>query len=91
VILAQLKPDSDWFGRIVLKQHWNAANPTRSERLGKRAAHNHVTSVVDLAEQTGVTFDASARIDSGARRKNGRHRRFERRCEHFLISFSGKS
>ena len=76
VILAQLQPDADRLGRIMLKQHRYAADSARRQRIGKGAAHDHVARLIDLAEQAGVTLHGAVGIDGGTRSKNGRDRRF---------------
>jgi hypothetical protein len=76
MIFAQLEPDADRLGRIVLKQHWDRRIPSRGERLCKGAAHHHVARLLDLAKQAGVALDSAVGVDRGARRKNGRRRGF---------------
>ena len=70
MILAQLEPDADRLGRVVLEQHRDAADAARGQRVGKGAAHDHVARLVDLAEQGGVAFHRAVGIDGGARRKD---------------------
>jgi hypothetical protein len=80
VIFAQLKPNSDGFGRIVLKQHWNATNPTSSERLGKRAAHHHVTGVEGMPWLWEIT----------ARPESTQNRGYAVSCEQAMREFKAR-
>ena len=73
VVLAQLEPDADRFGRIVLEQHRDSSNAARRERVRKGAAHHHVAGMVDLAEQAGIALDGAGGIDGGTRRENRGH------------------
>ena len=56
-ILAQLEPDADRLGRIVLEQHRHAAHAALPQRGRERARHHHVARLVELAEQRGVALD----------------------------------
>src|SRR5689334_8522540 len=76
VIFAQFEPDADRLGWVVLKQHRNAPEAPRRKRIGKSSAHDHVTRLIDFAEQAGVAFDGAVSIDRCSRGKNGGDCRF---------------
>jgi hypothetical protein len=69
VIFAQFEPDADRLGWVVLKQHRNAPEAPRRKRVGKGSAHDHVTRLIDFAEQAGVAFDGAVSIDGCSRGK----------------------
>ena len=50
--------------------------PREASVSANAPAHHHVARLVDLAEQAGIAFDRAVGIDGGARRENGRDRRF---------------
>ena len=81
-ILAQLQPDADRLGGVMLEQHRDSTDSTRGQRTGKSPAHDHVARLVDLAEQAGIALHCAVGIDGGARRKNGGNRRFGVQREH---------
>jgi hypothetical protein len=81
-ILAQLQPDADRLGGVVLEQHRDSTDSTRGQRIGESSTHDHIARLVDLAEQAGIALHCAIGIDGGARRENGRDRRFGVYREH---------
>ena len=81
MIFAQLEPDADRLGRVVLEQHRDAAQAAQPQRLRERARHHHVARRVDLPEQAGIAFDGAVGIDPRARTEQIR-RRDDVGCEH---------
>src|SRR6185437_9374780 len=82
VVLAQVEPDADRLGWIVLEQHRHAPNAAPEKRLPERAFHHLVAGLVDLAEQRGIAFDRSVRPERRSRREHGSDGRFCIGCEH---------
>jgi hypothetical protein len=76
MIFTQFEPDADRLGRVVLEQHRNAPEAPRRKRVGKGSAHDHVTRLIDFAEQARVALDGAVGIDRCSRGKNGSDGRF---------------
>src|SRR5947209_20100677 len=75
----------------MLEQHRNAAQPALAQRARERAGHHHVARRIDLAEQTGVTFDRAVVLDPRLRTEE--LRRILGRSEHdssFTLPWRGR-
>ncbi len=62
-VLADLAPDADRLGRIVLEQHAHAGSTPARQRGGKGAGLDHVAAEIDLAEQAGIAGKGAVGLD----------------------------